>query len=98
MPFKIGEIYDIPRLGRIRIAAGTAKGKKYRAIRISDGAVVQFGATGARIVPGSDKGNAYCSRSGDIDQEFGFNANTLSRINWHCVGTVSKKDLQVKPD
>jgi len=96
MPFIIGKTYDIPRIGKVRIGAGTAKGKKYKATRVSDGKVIQFGAKGARIVPGSDKGNAYCSRSADIDQEFGFNANTLSRINWHCVGSVSKKSLQVK--
>ena len=96
MAFKIGKVYDIPRIGRVRIGAGTAQGKKYKATRISDGRVIQFGAKGARIVPGSDKGNAYCSRSADIDQEYGFNANTLSRINWHCVGNVSKKDLQAK--
>lgn len=97
MPFEIGKIYDIPRIGLVRIGAGTANGKKYKATRISDGRVIQFGASGARIVPNSEKGNSYCSRSMDIDQEFGFNANTLSRLNWHCVGSVSKKDLQIKP-
>ena len=96
MAFESEKISDIPIIGRVRIGAGTAQGKKYKATRISDGRVIQFGAKGARIVPGSDKGNAYCSRSADIDQEYGFNANTLSRINWHCVGNVSKKDLQVK--
>ena len=92
MPFKAGKTYNINRIGRVRISGGTAKNKKLRATRVRDGKIINFGATGYRIAPNTARGDQYCSRSRGLNS-YGFNANTLSRLHWHCIGAKSKKNM-----
>ena len=78
---------------KYRIAAGTAKGKKYKAIPF-DGAkgIVQFGAKGYKVGPGTDRGDNYCARSSGIkSSKKGASANDFARILWNCEGKKSKK-------
>lgn len=88
MALRIGYTYDIRGIGRVKIQRGTAKGKKKKAVRVSDGKVVQFGAQGYSTAAGKDKGQRYCSRSVNLSKR-GFNANTLARADWNCQGKKS---------
>jgi len=77
---------------KYRIAAGTAKGKKYKAIPF-DGAkgIVQFGAKGYKVGPGTDRGDNYCARSSGIkSSKKGATPNDFARILWNCEGKKSK--------
>lgn len=88
MALRIGYTYNIAGIGRVKIQRATAKGKKKKAVRISDGKVVQFGAQGYSTAAGKDKGQRYCSRSVNLSKR-GFNANTLARADWNCSGKKS---------
>ena len=75
---------------KYKIAAGTAKGKKYKAIPF-DGAkgVIQFGAKGYTV--GTDRGDNYCARSSGIkSSKRGASANDFARILWNCEGKKSR--------
>ena len=77
---------------KYKIAAGTAKGKKYKAIPF-DGAkgVVQFGAKGYKVGPGTDRGDDYCARSSGIkSSKRGAGPNDFARMLWNCEGKKSK--------
>lgn len=77
---------------KYKIAAGTAKGKKYKAIPF-DGAkgVVQFGAKGYKVGPGTDRGDNYCARSSGIkSSKRGARPNDFARMLWNCEGKKSK--------
>ena len=77
---------------KYKISAGTAKGKKYKAIPF-DGAkgVIQFGAKGYKVAPGTDRGDNYCARSSGIkSSKRGASANDFARILWNCDGKKSR--------
>lgn len=93
MALRIGYTYDIRGVGKVMIQRATAKGKKKKAVRLSDGKVVQFGAQGYSTAAGKDKGQRYCSRSANLSKR-GFNPNTLARADWNCSG---KKSLDKYP-
>jgi hypothetical protein len=95
MPLKVGKTYNIPNVGKVRIEDATVKGKKKSAVRLSDGKRVNWGQKGESVQPGTEPGNNYCSRSLNLN-EYGFNANTLARIDWHCKGSKSIDSLTVK--
>jgi len=92
MPLQIGNTYNLRGIGRVQISRGTAKGKKKKATRLSDGKVVQWGASGYRIAPGTPRGDNYCSRSRGLNKR-GFNPNTMARTDWHCRGAKSMEKL-----
>lgn len=92
MPLKIGQRYNIKGIGNVVIRQSKAKGKKKVAVRESDGERVNFGAKGFTIQPNRQRGNNYCSRSQNLNK-FGFNANTLARLDWNCRGSKSFEDL-----
>lgn len=92
MPLQIGNRYRIPGIGLVDIVRSQAKGKKKAAVRVSDGKRINFGAQGFRIGPGQDKGKRFCTRSLGLNKR-GFNANTLSRVDWHCAGRSTSKKL-----
>jgi len=59
---------------------------------------VRYGLKGAKVAPGTKKGDSYCARSAGIKRglsaEKRNNPNTpnnLSRKRWKCVGSKSKK-------
>lgn len=78
--------------------ATPAKGKK--SVKIVKNAVtgrtkkVSYGQKGAKISPGTKKGDAYCARSAKIKGDWKSDPNSpnnLSRRKWKCIGSKSKK-------
>lgn len=66
-----------------------AKGKKWKTNGVS------HGEKGARIAPGTAKGDAYCARSNKIKGDWRDDPNSpnnLSRKKWKCRGDKSMKD------
>jgi len=59
---------------------------------------VRYGQVGAKVRPGTKKGDSYCARSAGIkkglskaDQNNPNTPNNLSRKKWKCVGKKSKR-------
>ena len=75
---------------------GPAKGKA-RVKRTASGKKVSYGQKGAKVKPGTKKGNSYCARSaGQMKKhpKAAKDANSplrLSRKRWKCKGTRSTK-------
>lgn len=82
-----------------KIQKSNQAGKKY-AVEVK-GKIINFGASGYRIKPGTPAGDAYCARSAAIkganDQA---TANFWARQLWSCKGakSVSKKPFFGKYD
>ena len=88
---RIGKIVTV-KGRRYKIAASTAKGKKYKATPLSGGGVVNFGAKGFTAQPGTPRGDNYCARSSGIKStKSGATANDFSRMLWNCRGKKSMK-------
>lgn len=74
-----------PRKGKAKIKI-TSTGKK-----------VSYGQKGAKVAPGTKKGDSYCARSAGQMKKFPESAKDpnsplrLSRKRWKCVGTKSKR-------
>jgi len=74
-----------PRKGKARVKT-TASGKK-----------VSYGQKGAKVKPGTSKGDSYCARSaGQMKKHPKAAANPnsplrLSRKRWKCSGTKSRR-------
>lgn len=65
-----------------------AKGKKFKVI--VNGKVINFGAKGYRIKPGTKHGDNYCTRSiGIKGVDDIMSANYWSRKMWRCKGKKS---------
>ena len=78
--------------------ATPAKGKK--SVKVVKNAVtgrtkkVSYGQKGAKIAPGTKKGDAYCARSAKIKGDWKSDPNSpnnLSRKKWKCSGSKSMK-------
>ena len=78
--------------------ATPAKGKK--SVKVVKNAVtgrtkkVSYGQKGAKIAPGTKKGDAYCARSAKIKGDWKadpYSPNNLSRKKWKCSGSKSMK-------
>ena len=75
---------------------GPAKGKA-RVKRTASGKKVSYGQKGAKVKPGTKKGNSYCARSAGQMKKFPKAAKDpnsplrLSRKRWKCKGTRSTK-------
>jgi len=62
-----------------------------------DGKVIEFGAKGYKIAPGTPKGDRYCARSSGIPKcQNPPCPNDLSRMAWGCVGKKSYKSKATK--
>ena len=74
-----------------KITRSDAKDKKYK-VEVN-GKIINFGAKGYRIKPGTDAGDSYCARSEKIkgakDRE---SANYWARQLWSCRGDKSVSD------
>lgn len=74
-----------PAKGKARVKV-TATGRK-----------VSYGAKGAKVKPGTSKGDSYCARSAAQKKRFPKAAKdpnsplNLSRKRWKCSGTKSKR-------
>ena len=75
-----------PRKGKARVKT-TASGRK-----------VSYGQKGAKVKPGTSKGDSYCARSLGIKKRLSKKKqndpntpNNLSRKRWKCVGAKSRK-------
>jgi hypothetical protein len=78
--------------------ATPAKGKK--SVKVVKNAVtvrtkkVSYGQKGAKIAPGTKKGDSYCARSAKIKGDWKSDPNSpnnLSRKKWKCSGSKSMK-------
>lgn len=91
MGLSIGKTYTVKGVGTFKIMKATAKGKAKKAVLLKDGKevkTVHFGDPDMRNAPNTKRGDNYCSRSRTLNT-YGFNANTLSRIDWGCKGGKS---------
>lgn len=77
--------------------SGPAKGKA-RVKRTSSGKKVSYGQKGAKVKPGTSKGDSYCARSNGIKKRLPKSKqndpntpNNLSRKRWKCKGSKSSK-------
>jgi hypothetical protein len=75
-----------PRKGKARVKT-TASGKK-----------VSYGQKGAKVKPGTSKGDSYCARSLGIKKRLSKSKqndpntpNNLSRKRWKCSGAKSRR-------
>lgn len=85
MSLQIGKSYTLGYgIGRVRIVRSEAKGKAKAAIQESSGKRINFGDPDMRNAPGTPKAERYCSRAANLNEK-GFNANTLSLIDWECI-------------
>lgn len=79
-----------------RRSRGPAKGKA-RVKVTKSGKRISYGAKGAKVKPGTKKGDAYCARSAAQMKKYPKSAKNpnsplrLSRKRWRCVGTKSKR-------
>ena len=76
---------------------GPAKGKA-RVKRTASGKKVSYGQKGAKVKPGTSKGDSYCARSAGIKKRLSKakqndpnTPNNLSRKRWKCKGSKSTK-------
>lgn len=91
MALKIGKTYTKKGIGTFRVEKATQKGKAKSAVLLENGEEVNrvnFGDPDMPNAPDNEKrqGN-YCSRSKSLN-EVGFNANTLSRLDWECKDSI----------
>ena len=76
--------------------SGPAKGKA-RVKRTSSGKKVSYGQKGAKVKPGTSKGDSYCARSAGQMKSHSKAAKDpnsplrLSRKRWKCKGSKSTK-------
>ncbi len=77
--------------------SGPSKGKA-RVKRTSSGKKVSYGQKGAKVKPGTSKGDSYCARSNGIKKRLPKSKqndpnthNNLSRKRWKCKGSKSSK-------
>lgn len=84
--FKIGSTYTLGYgIGKVRIEKPTAKGKTFKAVRLSDGKSIHFGDASMPTRQDNPKAKKnYCSRAAGLAEK-GFNPNTLSLIYWDCI-------------
>jgi hypothetical protein len=86
MALKIGRTYTKSGIGTFRVIAATQKGKAKAAQLLRQGKVIKtinFGDPDMKNAPNTKRGDNYCSRSRSLNER-GFNANTLSRLDWEC--------------
>lgn len=81
MRFKIGSTYTLGYgIGKVRIESPTAKGKTFKAVRLSDGKTLHFGDPDMSTRQDNPKAKAsYCARASGLAKR-GFNPNTFSLI------------------
>lgn len=81
---------------RARGSMTPSKGKA-RAIRTGSGKKVSYGQKGAKVKPGTSKGDSYCARSAGQMRSHSKAASDpnsplrLSRKRWKCSGSKSRK-------
>ena len=86
MKFKIGKTYTLGYgIGRVRIESPTAKGKTFKAVRLSDGKSLHFGDSSMPTRQDNPEAKKnYCSRADGLAPR-GFNPNTFALIDWGCI-------------
>tara|TARA_R110000787_G_scaffold284982_2_gene399456 strand:- start:16375 stop:16668 length:294 start_codon:yes stop_codon:yes gene_type:complete len=92
----LAKIIIINKGERMPYGKGPAKGKA-KVKTTAAGKKVSYGQKGAKVKPGTKKGDAYCARSAGQMKKFPKSATNpnsplrLSRKRWACEGTKSKK-------
>jgi hypothetical protein len=76
-----------------------ARSKTYTNPETGRKKTVNYGQKGAKVAPGTKKGDSYCARSYGIKKRLPEKAqndpntpNNLSRKRWKCVGDKSRRD------
>ena len=76
-----------------------ARKKTYTNPKTGRKKTVKYGQKGAKVAPGTKKGDGYCARSAGIKkrlpkekQNDPNTANNLSRKRWRCSGDKSRRD------
>jgi hypothetical protein len=98
MGLSIGKTYTVKGIGTFKVQKATAKGKAKSAVLMKNGKpskTVNFGDPNMSNAPNTKRGDNYCSRSRTLNT-FGFNANTLSRLDWNCKGAKSTDEAVEK--
>jgi hypothetical protein len=96
MSLQIGKSYTLGYgIGRVKIVRSEAKNKAKAAIQESSGRRINFGDPDMRNAPGTEKAERYCSRAANLNEK-GFNANTLSLIDWECIPMKTTTNDMVK--
>ena len=82
-----------PAKGGVRKAKRACKPRKGKArARRVNGRCVSYGAKGARVSPGTKRGDAYCARSYAQMKKYGSTpAIAASRKRWKCSGKRSRR-------
>lgn len=71
-----------------------ARSKKVKNPKTGRTKTVKYGQKGAKVKPGTSKGDAYCARSAKIKGDWKSDPNSpnnLSRKRWKCRGSKSMK-------
>ena len=71
-----------------------ARSKKVKNPKTGRTKTVKYGQKGAKVKPGTPKGDAYCARSAKIKGDWKSDPNSpnnLSRKRWKCRGSKSMK-------
>lgn len=98
MGLAIGKTYTVKGIGTFKVQKATAKGKAKSAVLMKNGEpvkTVNFGDPNMSNAPNTKRGDNYCSRSRSLNSH-GFNANTLSRLDWNCKGAKSTDEAVEK--
>ena len=75
-----------------RISRSNRKGKYWKACPTDGGACVHFGATGAKVRPGTPKGDSFCARTLPLakkQRNKSATPNDFARKDWRCAGARS---------
>jgi len=79
---------------RFKITRSTRKGKHWKACpAASKGPCVHFGAKGAKVMPGTPKGDSFCARTLPLSRKQRSKAptpNDFARRDWRCSGAKSR--------
>jgi hypothetical protein len=91
--FKIGSTYTLGYgIGKVKIEKPTAKGKTFKAVRLSDGKSLHFGDSSMPTRQDNPKAKkAYCDRASGLAPR-GFNPNTFALIDWSCIPANPKSE------
>ena len=79
---------------RFLISRSSRKGKYWKACPVGgQKGCVHFGASGAKVRPGTPKGDSFCARTYPLakrQKSQGATPNDFARLDWRCRGARSK--------
>lgn len=79
---------------RHKIGRSSRQGKYWKACPTVGGSCVHFGAKGAKVKPGTPKGNSFCARTLPLSKKQKSKSptpNDFARRDWKCRGKRSSR-------